>query len=657
MTKKLVQTVKTPLVYSDDDLAEISKYLRKRVFEICRDAKSGHIGGSSGAVELFATLYFGGVLRYSLADSRHPARDRVLVRGHLGPIRYPIFHLLGWIEDIEMTEYRKYGSSLQGHEDHMAVAGVDLTPSGSLGMLLSYGTGAALSARHREEHYKTYVYIGDGEEEEGNVSEAARHAARLGLSNLIAIIDRNGKQLSDPMEETDAASLEAVWAGYGWNVIRLKDGHDHGHIRRAYLDAHRLSVENERPSVILAETIKGIGLRGAHPHFSGYHTTSTCDPSIVESGIRTLEEQNGGYADLIENLKLTVTQAKVAERQNEGTENAVQSPSFRPFRLDIHVAESTPNHPDHCQGEYFAALKELCLNGVLRGERLYFLSADVTRKDMVDRLDLRAFLHYFNTGIREQHTLALAHGVSLTDPSARIIINSFDAFMYRWMDQVNAAVQGGSSMLIIADVAGITNSLNGKTHQSSGQPGAVLLMPGITFLEPWDAEDTFRCLNWAIGESRGVVYLRVHSSRVMTRASAGVIRNTACYTAYESRTPPSAVIIASGLTVDTSIQAAAILEKDGIGVRIVNLINHKEPGPGLMDAIVPDRPLLTVYNGAKEVLLGNIASRVMQAGSPRPSSVRGMGFDFGTTGALEDLKRHVGIDPDTIAAMVAKLVG
>lgn len=661
MTSRLTQKSRVRLARAmacnDDEIARLSAYLRKRVFEICRDAKSGHIGGSSGAVELLSTLYFGGILRYSLLEPRHPYRDRVLVRGHLGPIRYPIFHLLGWIDDLQIAGYRKYGTSLQGHEDHSVVQGVDLTPSGSLGMVLSYGVGCALSARNRGEEYLTYVFIGDGEEEEGNVSEAARHASCLGLSNLIAIVDCNGKQLSNPTIETDVSSLEAVWAGYGWNVVGLKDGNDPSQVRRAYLKARRLVAKGAGPSVILARTVKGFGLRGAEAHFSGYHTTSTCDRSAVEAGIRKLEERRDEYESLVERIKLGVARARArAHHQGVKADVAVHPPVFRPVELDVHTKPSTPNNPDHCQGEYFGALKEACLGGVLRGERIYFLSADVTRRDTVDQLDLRAFCHYLNTGIREQHTLAMAHGVSLTDPSARIIINSFDAFMYRWMDQLNAALQGGSSMLIVADVAGITNGLNGKTHQSSGQPGAVLMMPGITFLEPWDAEDTFRCLSWAIGESRGVVYLRIHSSSVSTAVTEGVSRNISSYVAYEPELSAQCTIVASGLTVDTSIQAAFLLDARGVGVRVVNLINHKEPGPCLLDAVMPGRPVLTVYNGVKEVLLGNVASRLMQDVAPRPSSVQGMGFDIGTSGTVEDLKRHVGIDPESIAAAVVKLI-
>ena len=180
---------------NDPELLVLSHEVRKNVFEICLNANNGHIGGCSGAVELFVTLYFGGILHYGHGDMPDVDRDRVLVRGHLGPLRYKIFSLLGYIQESELGGYRRYGSRLHGHEDHLETPGVDITPSGSLGMILSYGVGSAYAAKQAGMTYRSYVFLGDGEEQEGNVSEAARHAAHLRLSNLIVVIDKNTKQL------------------------------------------------------------------------------------------------------------------------------------------------------------------------------------------------------------------------------------------------------------------------------------------------------------------------------------------------------------------------------------------------------------------------------------------------------------------------------
>lgn len=100
-----------------------------------------------------------------LKNPKHPHRDYVLVRGHIGPLRYNIFCHLGWMDKSEMITYREFGSRLHGHEDMNIVPGVDLTPSGSLGMLLSYSVGACISLKNLKISNKTWCFLGDGEEQ------------------------------------------------------------------------------------------------------------------------------------------------------------------------------------------------------------------------------------------------------------------------------------------------------------------------------------------------------------------------------------------------------------------------------------------------------------------------------------------------------------
>lgn len=632
--------------FSDDELQVLSQLARKGSFEICLTADHGHIGGSSAAAELFTTLYFGDILRFNPGNPDDPQRDRVLVRGHLGPLRYKLFSWLGWLDAAELDTYRRIGSRLHGHEDHLETPGVDLTPSGSLGMLLSYGVGAALGARNNGDEFRTFVFLGDGEEQEGMVSEAARHAAHLQLSNLVAIIDQNGKQLSNPVVETDSSSLAMIWEGYGWNVVNLEKGHDVSEVRASYQSALSMSQSTGRPTVIIAETVKGVGLEGAAGHFSGYHTMSRLKNEVVERGIATIE------------ASLDSTQVSSVLEKVEGLKGAAcdtSSVTWQPVPLAITPTKATPNHPDNCQFDYFSELRRLVEQGMLERSHLYFLTADVTTVDVVKSLGLDEIFHFYNVGIREQHMIGMAHGLSVSYPQSRVLINSFDAFTYRGIDQLNAALQGHGNMIIIGDVAGITNSRNGKTHQTVGQPAALLAMEGLTFLEPWDAYDTFACLNWALGESRRVVYIRVHSSPIECAPDVEVERSLSYYTVRETTSDPDLVVIASGLTVDSCLIAADSLRSQGIHVRVVNVINPNALDEAFGNMIAEDKPILTVYNGHPRVLRQAVADALLQ-GKVRPSTLEGIGFTIGNTGTFDEMRAWTGLDVAGVLSAARRLL-
>lgn len=632
--------------FSDEELRILSQLARKGSFKICLAADHGHIGGSSAAAELFTVLYFGDILRINPGNPDDPRRDRVLVRGHLGPLRYKLFSWFGWLEESELSTYRRIGSRLHGHEDHLETPGVDLTPSGSLGMLLSYGVGAALGARNNGDDFRTFVFLGDGEEQEGVVSEAARHAAHLQLGNLIVVVDRNGKQLSNPVVDTDSSSLATIWEGYGWNVLGLENGHDVAAVRSAYQSALSTSHATGCPTVIIAETIKGIGLEGAFEHFSGYHTMSRLKNEVVKRGIATIDASldSAQVSSVLEKVGGIVGQAEDVVMTN-----------WQPVPLAISPKNTTPNHPDNCQFDYFKELRQLVEQGVLDRSHLYFLTADVTTVEVVKSLGLDNIFHFYNVGIREQHMIAMAHGLSVSYPQSRVLINSFDAFTYRGLDQLNAALHGHGNMIIIGDVAGITNSRNGKTHQTVSQSAALLAMEGLTFLEPWDATDTFACLNWALGESRRVVYIRVHSSPIESAPDTLVKRSLTYYTVREPTCDPDLVIVSAGLTVDSCLATADLLRSEGKHVRVINVINPNALDEAFGDLIAEGRPVLTAYNGHPQVLRQAVADALLQ-GRVRPSTLAGIGFTIGNTGTFEEMRAWTGLDTKGVLSAARRLL-
>ncbi len=410
----------------------IAKYLREASWRMVLHAQSGHLGGVSSSVELITALYFGGYLNLDLRDNTHPNHDKVMIRGHLGPLRYSIFHLLGWINDDELDKYRKLGSRLQGHEKMGTIYGIDITPSGALGLILSYGVGSAINARVENLSYKSFVLLGDGEEQEGNISEAARHAASMRLNNLVCIIDKNGKQLSRPTSDVDSSDLKSVWTGYGWEVFEINNGHDLEEINAVYDKA--LNFSGDKPRLIIANTVKGSGLPGATDSANGFHT-------VHAFGVESLGEFMGKLiTPEVEEIREIIFRAK----SDDAVDAYVAPEKFDKddFSMETHLGESI-------EGE-LALFFERSAKLMEKNLPLYVMTADLIMMSETLEYGLHGKNRYIDVGIREQHLFALAHGLSVSNPDARVVLKSHDAFLYRAADQIQAINLGGSRVIVLA---------------------------------------------------------------------------------------------------------------------------------------------------------------------------------------------------------------
>jgi transketolase len=238
------------------ELEGMAKKLRRHVITMIATTGSGHPGGSLSAADIVTTLYFK-IMRHSPHDPQWQDRDRfILSKGHAAPILYAALAESGYFPIAELATLRKLDSRLQGHTDRNLTPGVEMS-AGSLGMGLSFGIGVALAAKLDHRDYKTYVLLSDGECDEGQTWEAALSAAQFKLDNLVAIVDRNGIQLSGWTR--DIMNLEpfaSKWQAFGWHAIDI-DGHDFAQILTAFQQASKIK---DKPTVIIAHTIKGKGV-------------------------------------------------------------------------------------------------------------------------------------------------------------------------------------------------------------------------------------------------------------------------------------------------------------------------------------------------------------------------------------------------------------
>ena len=246
-----------PATPTIDQLESIARSLRVHAVRAIAAANSGHPGGSLSAAEIVTALYFGGVLRHDPANPAWPDRDRfILSKGHGVPILYAALAERGYFPLEELMTLRQVNSRMQGHPVQGMTPGVEAS-TGSLGQGLSIGIGHAIAGRLDAKHFRTYVLLGDGECQEGQVWEAAMCAGNYELDTLCAIIDYNRYQLDGAVE--DIQSLDPIqdkFASFKWNVLDI-DGHDMTAVLRALREAHE---HRGRPTCIVAQTVKGKGV-------------------------------------------------------------------------------------------------------------------------------------------------------------------------------------------------------------------------------------------------------------------------------------------------------------------------------------------------------------------------------------------------------------
>jgi transketolase len=247
----------TPTV-STAELANIARTLRSHVVRMIAAANSGHPGGSLSAIEIITALYFGRVLRHDPKNPAWPDRDRfILSKGHGVPALYAALAESGYFPVSELMSLRQVNSRMQGHPVQGLTPGIEAS-TGSLGQGLSVGVGHALAARLDGKSFRTYVLLGDGECQEGQVWEAAMTAGNYELGSLTAIVDSNRYQLDGAVEDINSLTpLDAKFESFGWRVIDV-DGHDVGAVRVALHQARESS--HDVPVCIIAHTTKGKGV-------------------------------------------------------------------------------------------------------------------------------------------------------------------------------------------------------------------------------------------------------------------------------------------------------------------------------------------------------------------------------------------------------------
>ncbi len=255
--------------------------IRRHGVEMPHLSGGSHIASILSVADIVGVLY-ADVASVDPADPEWDERDRVILsKGHAGASIYAALAERGFFDVEELRTHYADGSRLSGHVSHKGIPGVEVS-TGSLGHGLSVGAGMAYASKKDGKQHRVFVILGDGECDEGSVWEAALVANHYGLGNLVAIIDHNRMQSLDFCEDTIALEPFAdKWRAFGWRTLTV-DGHDHDALREAMESCRGL----DKPTVIIAETIKGKGISFMEQdilwHYRFPHVGEEYDGAVAE---------------------------------------------------------------------------------------------------------------------------------------------------------------------------------------------------------------------------------------------------------------------------------------------------------------------------------------------------------------------------------------
>jgi len=237
-----------------DKLTEEGRIGRGDILKMTTVSSSGHPGGSMSSLELYLVLYH--MANVDPLSPYRDDRDRIIIsHGHTSPGAYVALASAGFFDIAPALHgFRQASSPFEGHVER-SVLGIEWG-TGNLGQGLSVGVGKAIYSRISGHHFHTWVLMGDGEQQKGQIVEARRQAANHKLTNLTAIIDFNRLQISGEVKRIQPQDLKTAWETDGWRVLEI-DGHNLNDIYAAYYDAVNYK---KTPTLIIAHTVMGKGV-------------------------------------------------------------------------------------------------------------------------------------------------------------------------------------------------------------------------------------------------------------------------------------------------------------------------------------------------------------------------------------------------------------
>lgn len=666
MAIKNSETGETIRKYDIEELKRSANLMRGYNLVALCAAGSGHAGGTLSIMDITAALY----LRVADHDPRNPSwrdRDRIIwSTGHKAPSLYLGLAFAGFCAKDDVVLLRKLSSPFQGHPHRLKLPGVEVS-TGSLGQGLSIAVGIALAGKLNQQSYRTFCIMGDGEQQEGQVWEAAMEAGHHQLDNLIGIVDKNRLQIDGAVcEVMNIDPLEDKYRSFGWEVLRI-NGHDMKELVESLEQAKR---GFGKPVMIIAETVKGKGVSFIE-NVAGWHGRA---PTQEEMAKGLVELQLG------EEIPVTALLQKAKDYQSE-VDRKLQA-KMPKFKADYWWNTAT-SMKAQMKPTRMGFGESLAANG--DDERIVCLGLDISSSITISEFYSkypRRKNRWISMGIAEQSATSAA--VGLAKEGKLPVFGTYATFAAaRNLDQIRTSVCYGNFNVLIAGAhGGVSVGPDGATHQALEDLFAVCGLPNMSVVVPCDALETRKATDYLLLKHVGPKYIRFarEATPVVTSeitpfvfGKANVIRlreeSANFIDAFETRLAGNyknenedLTIVACGPMVPEAIRAAWILKAEfGYETRVINMHTLK---PIDEAAILRAARETGVIVTAEEHQIGALAWRVsgivtetpLLYGIPIITGAIGVKDRFGDSGAPWELIKEFEVSAEHIAQKAAELM-
>jgi transketolase len=607
-------------------LRGICKLMRCWILESTHEAGSGHPTSSLSAVELIASLFFGGHFCYDIDQPDSHWNDRLIFsKGHASPLFYAAWAAAGAIDAEKLKTYRQFDSGLEGHPT--ARFPFTEAATGSLGQGLSLGAGMAMHAKLEELPYRTFVLLGDSEMAEGSQWEAIQLAAHYQLDRLVGLLDVNRLgQRGETMFGRDVEAYRKRIDAFGWKTVVIDDGHDLLQIDQAFRSLEQAEGD-ERPVMLLANTIKG-------------------------KGISFLEDENGWHGKSLDDEQLRQGLAELGEvdRSTRGSINVREAarsyhPPARKQAGDLLASDAYALGEEVATRDaYGKALKRLAPGD----RRLIALDGEVcnsTRSKTLRDASPEQFLEMF---IAEQNMVGMAVGLALRGRLP--FVSTFAAFLTRAFDQIRMAVYSNANVKFVGSHCGVSIGQDGPSQMGLEDIAMFRSLDHSIIFYPADAVSTERMVEQLL-EYEGIGYLRT------TRGKTPVIyRPEEEFPIGGSKTLRTSdhdelTLVAAGVTLHAALTASERLAEQGILARVIDVYSVKPLDVATLRRAARETTILLVVEDHFEA--GGIGEAVRSGLWNQPATICSLAVTKRPrSGSSSQLMQQQGIDAESIVQAV-----